>query len=157
VPHLSSNHIVARSGLRISFDDAPSNCASKSRDTERRRRPNGDLPNAGFPGDVGGVKRPMALLTEAATVTVWWRSTKSRMVSATTHCRCALNEHPYDRAFWEALGKARNWQDADRVARTVSPITLHSLYARFATLPTRRRASPPSRKGPRCRLWRLQS
>ena len=39
----------------------------------------------------------------------------------------------------------------------VSLITLHSLYARFATLPSRRRASPPSRKGPRCRLWRLQS
>ena len=23
----------------------------------------------------------------------------------------ALTEHLYDRAFWEALGKARNWQD----------------------------------------------
>ena len=23
----------------------------------------------------------------------------------------ALNEHLYDRAFWEALGKARGWQD----------------------------------------------
>jgi hypothetical protein len=52
----------------------------------------------------------------------------------------ALNEHPYDRAFWEALGKARNWQDADRVARTVSlrpvcdaPITPPSITT---TLPT---------------------
>jgi hypothetical protein len=113
VPHLSSNHIVARSGLRISFDDAPSNCASKSRDTERRRRPNGDLPNAGFPGDVGGVKRPYGTADGGG---YGYRVVEVPEIEDGVGYNAlpmrALNEHPYDRAFWELLGKARNWQDA---------------------------------------------
>ena len=42
----------------------PSNCASKSRDTERRRRPNGDLPNAGASGNGWGPKGPIATARE---------------------------------------------------------------------------------------------
>ena len=48
MPHLSGNHIIARSGPRISIDDALSNCASKSRDTERRSSsPHDDPPKIG--------------------------------------------------------------------------------------------------------------
>ena len=50
----------------------------------------------------------------------------------------SLTEHLYDRAFWEALGKARNWQDTGTwlFTGTASLTTLHSartLRASFQT------------------------